>query len=404
MTARSKWFFNTAFYYICLICTIVFTGQCIWQFSLDKDLAEIEFREFHQTPNDLYPSMTFCHTNPFIKDKLYNQGTNLTTDEYRKYLAGVQPRGWEMLTDFDKQLVREIDYDEVSIDIKDYVTTGMLTLSAHDMQYSEVSGRMVQREDTVVYSMQNDSLAPDINVNIEKYKAFPEIKYYVSVRHPDYKCFTFETPFAKGQFLKNLRLDISASLFKDEIVTSSSPDLNYFVTYGYPNQLIRSSAQNMVDTKLDGLSTSCLLLDKVFRSVEVLHRRDKPGNRCLPDWKNHDKYVMKDIAIEVGCKPCHWKLELDIQNCSTKAQHRRCNAKLSRPNHSMVPCRSIELLLTTTNEVDLGIKCTLTYPHSGSLFLSMDFSKETMYKEVVRIRAYTLQSLVGNSGNIYTYI
>ena len=79
---------TVVFRYICLICAISLTVLCIVQFALNKDVAEIKFREYHDTKDDLYPSITFCHLKPFILDKLQRYSKNLTISGYKRYLAG----------------------------------------------------------------------------------------------------------------------------------------------------------------------------------------------------------------------------------------------------------------------------------------------------------------------------
>ena len=231
------------------------------------------------------------------------------------------------------------------------------------------------------------------------------MKYYVSARHFLYKCFTFDAPFVQGMVLSEMELTISASLFKGGKVTSSSPNGEYFITYGYPNQFILTAVRNMVNMKGSKMSTSCLAVNTILGTVEVLRRRDKRGQRCNEDWKNHDKYVMGDIVSKVGCKPRHWKMDMEVKNCSTLRQHRSISKLLEIPETSMPPCRSIELLSKTVNEIDNDIACTMGKPppYFGELVLSVDFTQQTMYKEVTLVRVYSIQALVGNAGIMKNY-
>ena len=64
------------------------------------------------------------------------------------------------------------------------------------------------------------------------------------------------------------------------------------------------------------------------------------------------------------------------------------------------PCKSIERLSQTTYETDLGNKCAFFYPYFGKLMLTIDYHKETMYKEIKLVRAYTMENLVGNAGKM----
>ena len=103
-------------------------------------------------------------------------------------------------------------------------------------------------------------------------------------------------------------------------------------------------------------------------------------------------------------KPRHWKIDLEVKNCSTLRQHRSISKLLDIPETSMQPCRSIELLSKTVNEIDYGIQCTIgRAPYIGELMLSVDFTQQTMYKEVNLVRVYSIQALVGNAGIMKNY-
>ena len=385
---------TVVFRYICLICAISLTIVCIVQFALNKDVAEIKFREYHNTKDDLYPSITFCHLNPFILDKLQRYGKNLTISGYKRYLAGnydIANQLFELdYQNLDRVFFNQIDYDEVTFHIKDYLTKFLVVFLSNDFV----------NYDIISYSMQNGSLAPDIDINKEEYQDLPEINYYVSARHYLYKCFTFDAPFVQERFINNFELDISASIFPENKVNPAAISGDYFVTFGYPNQLIRSTVRNRVIIKDPNFSTSCFLQETMIGSIEVLKRRDKSSQECNLDWKNHDQYVLLDIATRVNCNPKHWKLKLDLESCSTQEQYDAITKEFSSLKTSIPPCKSIERLSQTTYVENLDNRCSFMPPHIGKLMLKIDFHKETMYKEIELVRAYTLQNLVGNAGNI----
>lgn len=384
---------TVVFRYICVICAIILTFLCIVEFALNRDVAEIKFREYHETIDDVYPSTTFCHLQPFVLEKLQEYDKNFTIDEYKSFLEGkydIESEPYESNNlNMEKNIMDEIDYDEVTFHIKDYLSRFLVVFLSNDFV----------NYDLISYTMQNASLAPDIQINKEEYQDLPEINYYVSARHVLYKCFTFDAPFVQGKFIKYFELDISASIFPDNAVhptTSTTGD--YFVTFGYPNQLIRSTVRNKVIIKDPNLSTSCFLQETIIGSIEALKRRDKSNQACNSDWMNHDQYVLKDIATRVGCNPKHWKLSLDLENCSRREQYDSITKEFNRLKTSIPPCKSIERLSQTTYETDLKSTCAFIPPYIGKLMLKIDFHKETMYKEIALVRAYTLQNLVGNAG------
>ena len=64
----------------------------------------------------------------------------------------------------------------------------------------------------------------------------------------------------------------------------------------------------------------------------------------------------------------------------------------------MPPCRSVEILKKSTKGTELkGTGCLQS--STSYLDLKVYLDEESFYKEIVLVRAYTIQSLIGNAGN-----
>ena len=61
--------FLNLFHIFCLATTIGFIGWCISEYSLDHDYTETTFASFHETPDDIYPSVTICDMDPMMEEK-----------------------------------------------------------------------------------------------------------------------------------------------------------------------------------------------------------------------------------------------------------------------------------------------------------------------------------------------
>ena len=279
------------------------------------------------------------------------------------------------------------------LDIKDFLNRFLIVFLANHEDAK-------RNENMVSYIMENDSLVPDKGTNGNEYEMLEKLKFYVSARHSFYKCFTFDVPFIQGKFINNFQLDINASIFENGIVRPDTSLGDYFVTFGYPNQLIRSSVRNKVIIKKPNFSTTCFWQETLIGSLEVLRRRDKSHQPCYNDWKNYDQHVLKDIAAKVGCSPRNWMIPSNLPNCSTYQENRLITNEFNHLRKPTPPCKSIERLSQTTYETDLENKCAFFYPYFGKLMLTIDFHKESMYKEIQLVRAYTMENLVGNAGKV----
>ena len=61
--------FLNLFHIFCLATTIGFVGWCIREYYLDHDYTETTFASFHETSDDIYPSVTICDMDPMMEEK-----------------------------------------------------------------------------------------------------------------------------------------------------------------------------------------------------------------------------------------------------------------------------------------------------------------------------------------------
>ena len=374
------------FHVVCILSAIILTCWCIHEFRKDSDVTEVEFKEFHKTTDDIYPSITFCLKKHlmFKDEKLANY--NLTITEYKEFLRGKkQISGWL----FNKKLwdskLTNIDYDEVTLSIKDIMdTTNALTIRF--LNNNDEIG------DRTYWNMKNDQIVQTFGT-LDEYKTIESINSYVSARQPNYKCFTFDIPIFLNKLIEQIVIYINGSLFQDGICWDCD---EFFATLHYPGQFIRVPRGNRLSLKsLLKAPTSCYELETSVGSLEVLKRRDKTNQRCNTNWRTHDDQVLKDIIREVQCKPNHWKIESDLKNCTKYEEYRAADNAFNSMKESMPPCRSIEKLSKYTYEIDSQNKYGCLYSQLRLRFL---VDKETLYKQLSLVQSYTVQSLVGNAG------
>jgi hypothetical protein len=99
-------------YFFSLICISTTLFMCIYwfyEFSLNEDLTVVSYREYHQTDDDVFPTISLCFKNPFVKERLSEYGVNEST--YFAFLQGKY---------FSNEML-DIDYNNVTIDIIDYL-------------------------------------------------------------------------------------------------------------------------------------------------------------------------------------------------------------------------------------------------------------------------------------------
>ena len=79
-------FLRRAHVILCVSATIgmaIFWG---YKYSLDQDLCNVEYGEFVEGKDGMYPAMSMCFSYPFLKQKMKEYGIN--TSRYFSFLRG----------------------------------------------------------------------------------------------------------------------------------------------------------------------------------------------------------------------------------------------------------------------------------------------------------------------------
>ena len=137
MAGSTKSAFTRLFHAACLISAVCLTSWCIHEYGKNEDMAEIKFRKFHSSSNDIYPSISLCSTNPFLSEQLKRHDKKLSTDKYKLFLAGLKlnnlvnllkPSSRNAKNKSPKQWI-DIDYDNVSANFADFMSYFAIVLN-----------------------------------------------------------------------------------------------------------------------------------------------------------------------------------------------------------------------------------------------------------------------------------
>ena len=96
---------------LCGFAALGFTIFCVHLYVLDEDVAQIEFKEFNRDNEHIYPTVTLCFRHPLLGEKLLKFGEGINVSTYTSFLIG----------DLWDNRMAQIDYDDVSIDIENYL-------------------------------------------------------------------------------------------------------------------------------------------------------------------------------------------------------------------------------------------------------------------------------------------
>ena len=172
-----------------------------------------------------------------------------------------------------------------------------------------------------------------------------------------------------------------------------------YFTFTYPKQILRTSFGNRIKFPKAG-SPYCCTFEIAVGAMEVFKKRNKKTSPCNENWKEHDASHLSHIIESVGCQPNHWKINSSKPICNSFEQHDKITKELFKQEGFMPPCRSVEILKKTTKGTELeGFRCI----HSSGSYLNLKvyLDEEAFYKEIVLVRAYPIQNLIGNAGKYY---
>lgn len=135
-----------------------------------------------------------------------------------------------------------------------------------------------------------------------------------------------------------------------------------------------------------------------IKSTEVLKRRNKFSSPCNPDWENEETIIMDGIMASIGCRPPHWKLNSNLPNCSKPEEIE----KFRWPRYEDLqifppPCNVIENLQYDYEEAEGGENKGNSKMSTPWFAVHVCFP-ELSYKEIKHVKAYDIESFVGNAG------
>ena len=96
---------------LCILATAFMVGYWLFKFEKNSDTTLIEYKSVDDVPDFVYPELTICFINPFLK----NQSVNITNSysflhNYHLYLKGRNTM----------KRYSALEYEDVSVDLAKY--------------------------------------------------------------------------------------------------------------------------------------------------------------------------------------------------------------------------------------------------------------------------------------------
>ena len=240
--------FKTFYQIVCALGAVGMTSYCIRKYIKNENIAIVNHREFHVGPEDIYPSTTICLFNYDFGPFKDHHSMNKT--ELFKMMKGLKR--------YDHTLLGNLSYEDLTININDYVTF-------------------------VKYKVNEDDYV-NIHCNSTCFKS--------SGGDSTMKCFSHDIKFQQNMQIHSLYFYVDENI--REILRTQM--LRFY--FHHPGQLIRNGLhpavrkfflQNMTELAFS------------IQSLTVLRRREDGNTACSSSNMDDDKIIWEKAALGFNC-------------------------------------------------------------------------------------------------------
>ena len=389
-----------AFYALCCIGALGLTGRCIYLYILDEDITQVEYHKYHDPDFYFYPSFSFCFSSPFHGYKHFktyfpekrDEELRMIAKSYReKFLTGKLLSNSTHNLDYEPELENYflVDYDKV---------TKSLNESLYRIQIRLKNG------DHLNYKLQNGSLNlnygkdKDMSQKLrKKYSKYEIPTFHISNRRNNQKCYAFSPPFIPNESIGSFRVYIIPTILGDRRLNLQKEQ--FFLSFHFPNQQMRALSTNFGWTSkyADKKNETKFYTRKYFiGNVEVLRRRNKRTKPCIEG--KYDEKIHNEAIRASGCKTPETMSKMEAPFCKSTELFDNFNDNVKRKDN-LFPCNEMESLLEWHEEEDdIGNKrLKKQLRKTGLIQIDVNFLGD-LYKEIRYVKAYCLESLIGNAG------
>ena len=331
------------FHGICLLFTVGMVVHWCFKYSLNEDLSSVEYKKYYDTKEDVYPVMSLCFKNSFLKEKLTkNYGTDYAA--LLDFLKGEY---------FNEEMLR-INYNDVVFNLEDYVDKYWIRW----------------RNATVASFPRSDIKEKMFNMT---YSGFWRGHFF--------NCYGMTASMNILERESNMYIESYWILVQNKIfLNSSRPIHTNFTTFiHYPNQFLLSLPTVRYSWR-ERQTQSTYSMRFIINGMEIINRRHKHNNPCSKNWKSYDQSIMDSHIRKTGCKSIYHKLNNSLPLCASKEKIQMANFPFGTDDITLYsqPCKAAEKIYYTYEEWTMY---NTIYEGTGQFWVGLCFF-DPRFKEV----------------------
>ena len=331
-----RYFFNLACFAVAFGMTVVWF--CTYLENEDSVKVDLKVLDF---PEGQYPMISFCLRDPFIDSKLKRYNETLTGVSYKNFLSGKS---------FSSNM-KDINFDDVTLNLADFY------LGSH-VQFTNGSEG-------------------------QQFYVLPKATGSVFRNGILFKCFGLHSKFANIDLIS---FWFNSSLYPGGIRPSSKPPFMLIAVH-LPNQ-ISLTGSSTKERWPERNKKKGHLMRFMMQQLEILKRRNKRNDPCVPDELDFDGIILEQYLEEIGCKPPYHRTGKSLKVCDSEEKMKETSEDLIGKEKPRKACTSATTLTFKYDEND----------NNRNEFFDVQLSYPQKLKEVVMVRAVDLQTVIGNAG------
>ena len=372
---------EVAFKLGCFLLASYMTITQIFRYLENRDASSIRYKQFNQSPRDIYPTFTICFEGPELRwyyDSLIYDSLGISSAQYQQLLKG------ETVVRYDYEYTTQL-YTKTSLDIRNVSTTDFerFSLNLSDL----LNGlEFVTQEPTSSIHYGNS----------KEGRLVQELPFFIGYETAEKICFTRKS----NDDLESIRLHDYLAFQKSTFLNHMYGRSELQIIIHYPGQLLRSFDNPSFKSTFIDYDT-CKDLDLDISQVTILRKRHDSNVPCNKEVQDDVDQLQRDVIKRLECIPIYWKRiapkDLKFDDCTSPTELKKAydytnNYKTSLSLHE-APCVDMKVLVMYHKEIREADR----YCDAGNLVINFLY-KGTHYQEIENVRDFGFESFWSGVG------
>ena len=329
----------------------------IYNYSLNEDSIQIEFEDFYSSKERINPAFTVC----------FDRATFHKFNQSHQHRLGID-------------LKHQIFSEQPTLDITDFIEI----IEIKDLSNKRI--RLSKAGTKVYFDAEAEDIDLSLNTVLRRYRAT--------------SCFAIGLSFSNKNGISSMEIGIIKDIFERGTAPSRNrlihgkSQLSIGLSFGTEYFPLMSRSLAKLRTH-DLANNVCSGLIFKVKGMEIVSRRNKPGDPCK-EYEDHDATkVLNDAVPDLECMPLGWDKDSILPVCQpnqlneTVRKHLNAGLYDSNAKTLIAPCTSI----VDMSYADFDNVIDACTDEKRILRLTVDY-KDLHYKQTKFIRAYSIWNFV----------